>query len=555
MQLEPLPRCAYHLTSCSGDHKTEAQICMPNAAGLCVECYIRKFKARPPAFKPAAVPGVEVLSLKRQVALTDTATGEAGLAFRNEVEQDSRCQWRPDVESAVQRGYRCCNSILRHPSTQKLLQTCGWHVDMCVMAHRDAEMAQIAIPNKHGLCTMHHLALSHVRPVAYQFPYPGMSRMRPKANDIAHPDHPLAPQRTPPADLYATPFKPAHRAATWLEGFTYLLRWVQWKRAFRRKAVKAAIKVQAAVRMWLQQRQYETRLAHSSLRLRRREQAALDIQNVFRSLLGRRQVQRRRKLFLKCALLVQRTYRRRLARTLACRHRCALTIQRLVRAFLSGRMIRTVVLVVQVQKLLKQREAAAVLIQKVARGWLLRRHAPNLRGIMLRKYHLVRSIQRAYRARTVMKNFQASLERLKQLQQRRRNAHAVKALIGFIMRWSAESQRTAQLRKLHAWAALILQRTTRGMLHRLRTERLRVTRDTLWRLVAPRFAKALICSLVPVMPRQMYEVAARRSTATPLPALLADSARKVSLVRPYLPAKFQRSDEVHQELFRTALTR
>ena len=203
--------CAYHVLSCLGDHDGDypPRIALPNAEGLCNQCYMHKMKTLPPICSPNTAPGVyearsqagyqgalsihesqgddkeEVSSSVAENRVLDSYEIRKGLeADPSGLTEDSLCCWVPTAEESLThlRGYICRQKVFRNPVTKLLMKTCAMHVKFCIKPHTEGAVGGvIEIPNVHALCNMHHVSDHGVPPTEVPFPYPGMQyRMRAK---------------------------------------------------------------------------------------------------------------------------------------------------------------------------------------------------------------------------------------------------------------------------------------------------------------------------------------------------------------------------------------
>jgi hypothetical protein len=82
------------------------------------------------------------------------------------------CQWKPNSKNEKLRMYMCSNPFFVDPVSKQNLKTCAFHVSQCVRQHAPNTGA-VAVPNSHGLCSMHYLAEFGAPPTPLPFPFPG----------------------------------------------------------------------------------------------------------------------------------------------------------------------------------------------------------------------------------------------------------------------------------------------------------------------------------------------------------------------------------------------
>eukprot|EP01041_Mallomonas_annulata_P011107 gene11107-23210_t len=214
------PECCYHLPKCSGEHiGIPPDIKVPNAEGLCTQCYFTKFKRKVPLSKAEFVPGV----CPFQEPIDP-------LELQKDEDEMPLCKWRASGAEALteKRGYLCRNHVMRHPQTHVLLATCGMHVGYCIRPHADNN-GFIEIANIFGLCTRHHVVEHGQLPIPLKFPYPGMKRKMRDKGWAFKPDHWAAPTwfplpDAPPARVYYAPLAAVtrwQRFWAWYKNYRY----------------------------------------------------------------------------------------------------------------------------------------------------------------------------------------------------------------------------------------------------------------------------------------------------------------------------------------------
>lgn len=204
---EALTTCSYHTKECCGEHPPDQpqKILIPNTEALCTECYMDKMNGEKPqmcilekAPGVSSVSAMKNLKSKLDIALTKKKTIE------EELTDDSVCCWKAvgiEAETFL-RAYKCTNKVFRDPETKILYSTCAMHIKRCIRKHETEATSVIAIPNIHGLCTMHHMAEHKDEPIEVPLPYPGMIKKLFKREQIPFKTgHWAAPNWAPPHDI------------------------------------------------------------------------------------------------------------------------------------------------------------------------------------------------------------------------------------------------------------------------------------------------------------------------------------------------------------------
>ena len=184
---EILKFCSYHTHNCVGDHEgiEGPKIKMPNALGLCTECYgsAQQSNEKLTPLSPRSVPGVAPVSVENQLKKLITEAEEKkemeeAEKMANALTERTRCKWKPNKEEKTTdaKFYTCTSYIMRNPVTNALMHTCALHVRVCIRAHVDPAGAAIKIPNIYALCNLHHEQEHGTIPIPIPFPYPGMQK-------------------------------------------------------------------------------------------------------------------------------------------------------------------------------------------------------------------------------------------------------------------------------------------------------------------------------------------------------------------------------------------
>ena len=189
--------CPYHSQECVGEHNERRKVLTPNTWSLCSECYFLKEGHRPVRIFPAAVPGVfpkdsdVVVQQKRPTILTLVAPRNG----------KSLCEWTPFKDNAERQQYRCMNNVLRDEFTREFLPLCAYHTTACPRLHLHRGEGVIKIPNAKGLCVQHHLQETGSAPTDLVWPFPGTTRVPFRTFDRCATSHWAAPNWLPPPDL------------------------------------------------------------------------------------------------------------------------------------------------------------------------------------------------------------------------------------------------------------------------------------------------------------------------------------------------------------------
>lgn len=228
--------CPYHTLECIMPHhaelKEKAPISVPNFEAMCMECYVTKRRAQPPAFKLTTVPGI-INGTLSALALEASLIEEGKYKQKKKEEEDdgnnnkftkkdaTTCQWKPNPNNENLFGFVCNNLFFQVPKEHKnkedpeknIFDCCGYHLPQCYRDHPSGGSAVITVPNEHGLCSMHYLAEFGVPPEYQDPPYPGMEKG--KAKDFwkrGAGKHWASPDSEPPDDIvvhyYEVPEKP-----------------------------------------------------------------------------------------------------------------------------------------------------------------------------------------------------------------------------------------------------------------------------------------------------------------------------------------------------------
>lgn len=212
------PYCSYHVPFCVNIQQHEIgeniKIRVPNVEGLCAECFMQKFKKRPPPLTSDQCPGISLVTLidARNINKIKTVlekhfneTSKSGVRRRRE----NQCTWEPDPKYENQRGFECINDCIIDPATGRRHPFCAWHMPRCIRPHLTDNSAAISVPNMFGMCAMHYLSEQGHPPPVVEFPFPGTKkRLGRDFWKYLKNKHFAAPKREPPPIIIAKPYKP-----------------------------------------------------------------------------------------------------------------------------------------------------------------------------------------------------------------------------------------------------------------------------------------------------------------------------------------------------------
>ena len=237
---EILKFCAYHTTSCVGEHEEDNElpkVKIPNQHALCSECLVQKGHGQQMAITPRSAPGVAPVTLESAARKLEQAKAnkEDDKLMESLLTEKSRCSWKPNHEELMgpMKEFICKNFVFRNPETKQLMPTCAMHVKLCIRVHDGGGV--IDVPNVHALCTMHHTAEHGLDPPVIDFPYPGMeSKLKDKAWMIQA-GHFAAPNWRPDEDVIAAEYIAPKEPESYFESITKQAELFFWKRRFKRE--------------------------------------------------------------------------------------------------------------------------------------------------------------------------------------------------------------------------------------------------------------------------------------------------------------------------------
>lgn len=500
-------QCAYHVYSCLGDHEEDypPKVAIPNADGLCMECFYHKHKHAPPKITLDTAPNVydpkkkiptnilenndKKSESQSQIGSTTNATEKALLDDKNLIQEsqlnaDSICCWVPSVEESFgeMRGYICKNKVFYNPETRQYLPTCAMHIKTCIKSHIDSPDTPIEIPNLYGLCNIHHVATYGSIPVKIPFPYPGVEKKLKSKGWLIKPGHWSAPTWPPLKPVISTKkYRPLRKPETYLEKMQELARVLRYLKRKKEFGKLAATAIQAIYRG------YRIRYIHKQLKLKKnipiRAEKVLIIQCQIRRFLSTKYVQARRLLYNTSATNIQKVYHGYLVRKWVKRDRAARVLQRASRMWRDRHFFNTVMMMVQLRKLFQRRIDAAIEIQRIIRGYLSRLNFSRYRKLILLKFHTAARIIQILFAKH--KKYLEEKRRLARLNDRTKMMRKLAQLIEELY-----FQRQDRIRLWQALqnAAPVMQSLVRGFLGRTKAVRMKFLRKALRTWCEPHFA-------------------------------------------------------------------
>ncbi|KAJ1383745.1 hypothetical protein B484DRAFT_20511, partial [Ochromonadaceae sp. CCMP2298] len=169
---EVLACCSFHTPYCVHEsHEEVVKIKVPNTLALCAECYMISKGRAPPPLSILIAPGVVPTSMAKS-KLKEKKKEVVPTA--KQLKQPLLCAWVPNPDNANHRGFECSNGKFLDAHSMIPLNTCAWHTTQCVRVHPLGSASAVTVPNKHGLCAMHHLSEHGLPPPLHPFPLPGM---------------------------------------------------------------------------------------------------------------------------------------------------------------------------------------------------------------------------------------------------------------------------------------------------------------------------------------------------------------------------------------------
>ena len=165
--------CHYHMIYCRRDHSETGKLLrtleFPNAHALCHQCWHKEVRGSARRIHWSAVPGVYIKNREAHARLHVIANS---VAPKPKVQKND--ETKKKTESIVITGksderpvcgyshlhpvtrlrWRCHAKVMRHPTTRKLSNFCGWHQKQCTGTHI-GKSPIIECPNQYGLCPAH----------------------------------------------------------------------------------------------------------------------------------------------------------------------------------------------------------------------------------------------------------------------------------------------------------------------------------------------------------------------------------------------------------------
>jgi hypothetical protein len=566
-------QCAYHVSSCLGEHEEDypPKVLVPNADGLCIECYFHKHKHSPPKITPDEAPGVydpkkksleqiaqenadrksEVQSqMESATTMTDKGLLEAkDPIFGDLLDADTICCWLPSVHDMETRGYICQNRVFYNPETKRCVPTCAMHLKFCIKPHTDGS-APIEIPNIHGLCNIHHIAAFGSVPIPVPFPYPGVEKRLKSKGWLVKPGHWGAPTWPPLKPIICgKKYRPPAKPRTYIEKMQELARVIRYQKRKKEYGRLAATAIQAIYRG------YRVRYSHKSLLIKNqipyRAEKVLQIQCQMRRFLHLKIVKRRRILFNHSATQIQKVYHGFLVRRWFRRNRAARVLQRAARMWKDRHFFNTVMMMIQLKKLFQRRIDASIEIQRMIRGYLSRLHFFRYRQRLLLKFSTAAMI-----VQMVFKRHHKYLEEQRRLALLRNQNKFMKRLASLLENLFYQRKDRHRIREMVMCAVPVMQSLIRGFLGRSRGQRLKFLRNALKSWCQPRYAmeflKEMLEKRASLVSQSIYVSDNLFQLKT---ASQTRSHRKVIQLLDFLPEVDQHKSSVDQRSYLQTLNR
>ncbi len=239
---EVLQWCCFHNPVCAGEahlgatvqgSDEVAKIKVPNAEGLCSECFMVKKRQKPLPLVAETCPGVVVITALNSGKSTKARAPEAKAESKAAKGRQNLCSWCPNPSNEEMRAYECNNALFEDPATQQKLATCAWHLTKCVLAHPSNSNNTIAVPNLLGLCAMHYLAQQGAPVEATPFPFPNMKIKKSRdfwKSATAKGAHWAAPSREPPQNIVAKEYEEPEKASDFVHQIILAHKHMQFQR-------------------------------------------------------------------------------------------------------------------------------------------------------------------------------------------------------------------------------------------------------------------------------------------------------------------------------------
>lgn len=362
--------CAYHVKECiEQSHDHPVTIRTPNTMALCTDCYLTKSNGvkLPNNMTMETCPGVTAVSMQTIMSGPEEKIS-ADIVTRTAA---SICEWHPGKRDLKLRGWTCSNCVYKHPETGAYLETCGMHIKKCLRQHNETGSSEVTVPNKYGLCVMHHTAEHGEPPKEIQFPFPGMKYKKSRAQWAAENHHWAAPKFPYSAKIDAAEYEPLEEPEDFIQQIIRAGQIAKFKLNKRKKGAWAATKCQSYWRRYRYLSIHTFALTLDVIRLARIE-ATIKIQRQIRRYLSTKFVVKMRKERTHAAVYVQSHYRGYLVRKKLRLLRAGRKVHKFTKKLRFFKFRDTIIMTIQLRKLFKRRYNAAVEIQKYMRGKLTR---------------------------------------------------------------------------------------------------------------------------------------------------------------------------------------
>lgn len=572
----PIPvvmaHCQYHTPECIGqihiDAGIPAKITAANREGLCGECYTNKTKSKVVGIALELVPGVRPLSLivtklDRKEG-NEYGGGEQLLDAKGKpLTEHSLCTWKPHVFDIEQRAYHCTNTVAKNPYTGALMRTCLYHTKVCVRHHAEQDN-YIAIPNKYGLCNMHHIGEHGALPIELTFPYPGTRLKNQKAEWMIETGHWAAPPWAPDdehdvaeyeRDTFLQQLLNIDLSEDLLDQTFNILSWMVDKVGYRfgyiyryyRYSKKKVVIIQRAFRRFRKKNLHLRMKIEGKPFIRRRNLAAIRIQCLARRMIARIFAKNRRAEWTTASIYIQKIFRGNRVRKIERRKWASRRIMKLMKRLRFFKFKDAVIVVMQLRLGFMKRINSSIQIQRFARGYLVRKHNFEVKLFEFVMNRCVRIIQKAVKAwlkRKAVRIFVYPSEDWVIKQCAKKLAHLI-----LEMYFAPDRAKRRQLAIEMSNQAPKMQRLMRGFLGRAGARKMKFLRKALRSWCEPQMAIEFMRKF---MESKVFYLNQKKQVSN----IVAVSApkREPNAIRKLLPEKLMDEQEVPPKVFIAAFT-
>ena len=297
-------------------------------------------------------------------------------------------------------------------------------------------------------------------------------------------------------------------------------------------------------------RSYQIHGAHSNVKYTKkrlyRMVATVRVQSLMRRYLAAKRTRAMRVLFNKSARKIQKVYRGHLCRLRLYKHWAARRITKFMKTLHFHKFKDTVIMIMQLRRLFKKRNALALLIQRVYRGYTGRMYIHNRKMLAIIHRTYSRKIQRAYRdhlARRVVVIWQPPGEDwvLEQCGKR---------LALLLYEMHQDRSRRAELAAMYRAAAPAMQRLVRGFISRAGARKMSFLRKAMRSWLQPRLATEFLQQF---LSSKVFYLNGKGGMGSRQGTPKLDLISNAKLVRAFLPPAKQDHFEVDSRSFNKAL--